>query len=425
LIELAIILIYAFTIQYEELTTFDAITPLTNDLPIYGYFRDVNIMIFFGFGFLMTFLRRYAYSAVGYVLLISSIVVQLAVLVRALFYAANGTAIAVANYYPLGLYQLIDGLFCAGAGMISFGGIIGKVNPTQLLVLAVLEPFFYFANASFLTHTITVDGESVAYAHDIGGGMVIHTFGAYFGLAVTWWITNNETRYHKDNVSNYAGDVFSLAGTILLWLLWPSFNAAVTLTPSAANRAVVNTFLSISASVLSAFAVSRLLDDWKFDVVHIQNSTLAGGVAMGVAADLQIGAHWALVAGFVAGGVSVVGYKYVTPFLSKRLRIQDVCGIHNLHGMPGVISSMVGVIAAASIKPVTSGNDTTPAMSPERQLAAFGVTLGLAIFGGIMTGALIRLVGGIRKIIAINYFNDRTFWNLPSDYDWIADDERT
>ena len=33
---------------------------LTDDLRgKYGYFRDVNIMIFFGFGMLMTFLRRY------------------------------------------------------------------------------------------------------------------------------------------------------------------------------------------------------------------------------------------------------------------------------------------------------------------------------------------------------------------------------
>lgn len=42
-----------------------------DDTALYPYFRDVNIMIFFGFGFLMTFLRRYGYSAIAYSLLLA------------------------------------------------------------------------------------------------------------------------------------------------------------------------------------------------------------------------------------------------------------------------------------------------------------------------------------------------------------------
>ena len=85
--------------------------------------------------------------------------------------------------------------------------------------------------------------------------------------------------------------------------------------------------------------------------------------------------------------------------------------------MPGILSSMIGVIAAARLQSIYNDNS----LDPLRQLAAFGTTIGIAIVGGFLTGAVIRLVGGIRKIIAVNYFNDRTFWNLPSDYDWIAE----
>ena len=36
----------------------------------------------------------------------------------------------------------------------------------------------------------------------------------------------------------------------------------------------------------------------------------------------------------------------VQPFLEK-LRLQDTCGVHNLHGLPGVFSGVASAIAAA------------------------------------------------------------------------------
>ncbi|KAM7314084.1 hypothetical protein ISCGN_003869, partial [Ixodes scapularis] len=36
------------------------------------------------------------------------------------------------------------------------------------------------------------------------------------------------------------------------------------------------------------------------------------------------------------------------PFLSRRLRIHDTCGINNLHGMPGILAGIVSAVVAAS-----------------------------------------------------------------------------
>jgi len=54
-----------------------------------------------------------------------------------------------------------------------------------------------------------------------------------------------------------------------------------------------------------------------FFQIHIQNSTLAGGVAIGTLADMIIQPWAAILVGGVAGTVSVLGYRYLT----VRMRI--------------------------------------------------------------------------------------------------------
>lgn len=59
----------------------------------------------------------------------------------------------------------------------------------------------------------------------------------------------------------------------------------------------------------------------KFFQVHIQNSTLAGGVAIGTAADMMIHPYGAMIVGSIAGAVSVLGYRYLTVIIRNNLYI--------------------------------------------------------------------------------------------------------
>ena len=74
---------------------------------------------------------------------------------------------------------LIIGDFGAGAVLITFGAILGKCTLTQLWVLATIEVIFYSLNEAICA--------GVFQAVDMGGSMYVHTFGAYFGLAASYF----------------------------------------------------------------------------------------------------------------------------------------------------------------------------------------------------------------------------------------------
>jgi len=52
----------------------------------YSAFQDVHVMIFIGFGFLMTFLSKFGYSAVGLNMFLSALLIQWAMIVRGCVY---------------------------------------------------------------------------------------------------------------------------------------------------------------------------------------------------------------------------------------------------------------------------------------------------------------------------------------------------
>lgn len=69
---------------------------------------------------------------------------------------------------------------------------------------------------------------------------------------------------------------------------------------------------------------------------------------VGACCDMLANPWGALLAGTVAGGVSVYGFSYLVPAL-KRRGLTDTCGISSLHFMPGLIGGVASAIAAAGV----------------------------------------------------------------------------
>ncbi|ERE87060.1 ammonium transporter Rh type A, partial [Cricetulus griseus] len=295
-------------------------------------FQDVHIMIFVGFGFLMTFLKKYGFSGVGFNLFLAALGLQWGTIVQGLLHKKG-------KNFHIGIKEMINADFSTATVLISFGAVLGKTSPIQMLIMTILEIAVFAGNEYLVIEKFK--------ASDTGASMTIHAFGAYFGLAVAGVLYRPGLRWeHKNEESVYHSDLFSMIGTLFLWIFWPSFNSAIAKPEENQYRAIINTYLSLVASVIMAYALSSLVERrGRLDMVHIQNATLAGGVAVGTCADMKIPLCAAMGIGSIAAIISVLGYKFLSPLLANKLMIKDTCGVHNLHGLPGVFGGLAGILA--------------------------------------------------------------------------------
>lgn len=436
--QIAFIVLFGLFAEYEENTGRSEEVPR-----LYAMFMDVHTMMFIGFGFLMTFLKRYGYSSVGFNFLVAAFVLEWALLVRGWIHHWEHGAM-----FTINIESLLVSDFCAAAVLISFGAVLGKASLTQLVVMAFFEVVIQSINEHI--------GLTFLKAYDVGESMYVHVFGAYFGLAVAKVLNTKEVESAKES-SHYHSDLFAMVGTIFLWLYWPSFNSAVAV-EEGQNRAIVNTFLSIASSCIVTFIVSTIVSKGKLDMVHIQNATLAGGVAVGTIADMKIQPFGAMLIGSAAGIISVLGYEYLTPAL-KRMNLHDTCGVNNLHGMPGLLSGIVGGIVAASASYETYNsrlyvfyNSRLPSINSTEfatqnlsliedfklggdgrsaveqggyQIAGLALTLALAIVGGALTGFVMKLPFIEQVNNEEDMFDDEPNWKTPQDYSLKLTEVRT
>jgi ammonium transporter Rh len=367
----------------------------------YVAFRDVMAMLLLGFGYLMTFLRSYGLGAVGLTMIFTVLSMQANIpfeLLMRYIYGGSGEEDATLPL-PISMPTLVDAQFSAATLLISFGALIGRVTPLQMTVLTLCEALFYAFNKAFLVL-------GIVGAEDVGGSMTIHMFGAYFGLSVSYALGPPASTEH--NEPDKVSDVLALIGTTVLWVFWPSFvGATETGIPLNEMLCVNNTVMALLGSTTAAFYFSYKLTHSKFDPVHVANSTLAGGVAIGSSGRLNIGPGGALVLGALAGTASVFGYVYSTPFLRGKFGIFDTCGVGNLHGWPSVVGALMSIIyVAVDSEAEFLVHATGPQML--RQFLGVVATLAVSMISGFGTGKLIKTLPGSSPE---PHFHDKVWWH--------------
>jgi ammonium transporter Rh len=340
----------------------------------YNFSIHILVMLLAGFGFIYVFIRNYGYGATTATYIVTAIGIPLYMFLR-----ATGK-ISAEPVSASTIKSLLLGEFAVASALIAMGAILGRIRLHQYGILALV-----FIPAYMINEWLVLDGGlGVTKGFvDTAGSVVLHAFGAYFGLGLSVMLTNEKHR-NEPVVCDATSDRFSMLGSILLWIFWPSFCCALVSMDQFAQTAI-NTIFALCGSTLITFVLSAMLRKGKVAIGDMANAALAGGVSIGATCNVVTGPQ-ALLIGAVAGAICTVGFVFVQPMLLKRFKILDSAGVHNLHGMPGLFGGLAAVIAI----PVAA----------KAELVGMVVTFILAWFTGIVCGLIVRATGHKKLLYA-------------------------
>jgi len=332
----------------------------------YGRAIHIMAMLMVGFGFLMVFVKRYGRSAVTATYLLVSLAIPVYFLKDKLGLLGAPNA---------DIDSLILAEFAAASLLICAGAVLGRLKMNQYLLLGLLFVPCYAAG-----EWIVLRGGlgliPAGHVIDTGGSIVIHAFGALFGLAAMLSLT--PPRHFAASIqSDATSDRFSMVGSMVLWVFWPSFCAAL-VAPAEVPKTAVNVILALCASTLATYGASLFLRR-KLAIADIANAALAGGVAIGSACD-KASPGAAFVIGLLAGGLSTFGFAVIQPRLQSLLKKTDTCGVLYLHGLPGLLGSVAALFSVAGI-------------NKGAQLAGIAVAACIALVSGLVAGKIVSVLG--------------------------------
>ncbi|MBD3267842.1 ammonium transporter [bacterium] len=246
-------------------------------------------------------------------------------------------------------FWIFQTVFAATAATIVSGAVaertkfIGYLAYTIVITAIVYPVFGHWAWGSLF-----LGGENTGWLEDIGfidfaGSTVVHSVGAWAGLAGAIVLGPRLGKYNKEGVPQaIPGHNLPLAalGVFILWLGWFGFNPGST-TTAGGDLAVIAVTTNLAAA---AGAVGAMITAWaKFkypDIGMSLNGALAGLVAI-TAPCANVSPLSAIIIGFIAGIIVVVSVLFF-----ENMGIDDPVGAISVHGVCGAWGTLAAGLFA-------------------------------------------------------------------------------
>jgi ammonium transporter, Amt family len=289
---------------------------------------------------------------------------------------------------PGGLPEIVFVLFQMTFAVITPALIVGAFIERVRFAFVVLFSALWLVIV-YLPVVHWVWGGGWAAEHhvlDFAGGIVVHTTAGVSALVAA--IMVGARRGFPHNLTPPHSPGMTMAGAGMLWVGWFGFNGGSALAANAsAASAIIATHFAASAAAL-VWVFLEWLRVGKPTSVGLVTGCVAG-LATITPASGYVGPMGAVAIGLCGGAVCF----FATLLVKQRLRIDDSLDVFAVHGVGGMLGSvLVAIFAAAAL----GGVGYAAGMDLPRQLGMQLMTvLAAALWSAVATAVLVKLLDRI------------------------------
>ena len=264
-----------------------------------------------------------------------------------LFFGSDGI-----NGVPDKASLMFQTVFAATAATIVSGAVAERTKFSAYLVFSIaITAVIYPISGHWVWGGGWLSSMATPF-HDFAGSTVVHSVGAWVGLAGAVVIGPRIGKYTKDGKARaIPGQNLALGalGVFILWFGWFGFNPGSQLAAAGSENASAISHIFITTNLAAAAgAVAAMVLTWaKYKRPGLSltlNGALAGLVAITAGCD-TVSPGGAAIIGIMAGVLLVFGVE----FIDKKLKVDDPVGAISVHGLNGAMGTLaVGLFSTSN-----------------------------------------------------------------------------
>lgn len=260
-----------------------------------------------------------------------------------LMYSSNGVGANYADFTNL-FFQTV---FCATAATIVSGAMAERTEFKAYLIFTIVISVLIYPISGHWTW----GGGWLSQLgfHDFAGSSIVHSVGAWVGLAGAAVIGPRIGKYNKQGKPMAIPGhnlLLGALGVFILWLGWFGFNPGSQLAAAGTENAIAIGHIAVTTNLAAAAgAIAAMLVSWfrykRPELSFSLNGALAGLVAITAGTNV-VDPLGAVIIGALAG----ILLPFAVEFFDRILKIDDPVGAISVHGISGAFGTlMVGLFS--------------------------------------------------------------------------------